>query len=312
MTAERRLIDDASVGSAHRALLRAGREASPTAMSKQQLLALLLPKLADTAPGQGTFQAKSGGALQAAQGTGLWKAATLGALSVVAGSAFYLSSTSDADRTAVLVSTPEAPVEHPVAPRRVESPTQPTAPEPQGQVPSPQGHAGVAASEAPPSHAVRPASAGHDGGRRRAPAHAVRPSKAHVAAPSRAPAVAAPLGSMAPGSAVGPLTNAGHTAEPSPGSATASPSNELPRDVVASGAAGSPGQPAIAPLQLKTQLAEELRQLDAVRQAVQALDEPTARRLLASYWKTFPEGHLAPEARRLRARIARLAIGELR
>lgn len=55
-----------------------------------------------------------------------------------------------------------------------------------------------------------------------------------------------------------------------------------------------------------TRLAEELRYLDAARNALGAGDTSSARNKLDAYYRRFPHGYLGPEAQRLSQRVGRM------
>lgn len=292
MSELRRLIEQAVPGSLRHSLLRAGRRAEPSAGAPRELTERLLAQLGEVPAGAAASKAaafKLGvGATQASLLLKLGAVVLVGAAGAIA----WLQRTSPPPSTDAPALAPSA-AEASAAPTPQVLSEASSAPAPQAAPESPAAAVDGVAVPTTPAILISPR---HGRG---APARA----RSHPRLPAAPPSAPAPSPSAAPNPSI--------PAAPSPSSApSASVSAASPSAPAASSLrAPSPSNadrvslpselPAARDRLIDTRLQAELSCLDAVRRALQGGDATLAQRLLADYRTRFPEGYLAPEARRL-------------
>ncbi len=311
MTDEQRLIDDAGLDGTTRALLRAGREASPSRASKERLLQAVLPTVGAPVVELGGLQAQIGkGLFGSLKGASLSKVVALSVLGTTAAGTFYATRHAESNGAVssrpvpAAIGAPQTAVAAPVVPHAVRD---------RGS-PGPELLAGANDAAIP---IVVPQKGAEGAG---APNFADLPTPNPVLVPSREARSAARTtggaarrptsrrGVLAVTSATPALDATTPTSEVRSKSTT--PNRGDQRDLAAPKAVestqGSKTSERHSAL-LETQLVEELRDLDAVRHAVRAGAEASARQLLAEYYRRFPSGYLRPEAKRLETQISELS-----
>lgn len=280
MSSERRLIQDATPGGMSHRLLRAGREASPSADSKQHLIAALLPSI--EAPGAGAGAAKTGAVKAAAsslKASVLSKLAVLSVIGAAATGAWYAARPMETERE------DQDKARIPADPSGSIAAVTPSATKPDSALPS------VKARE------VRE---GLPPGARTGPPPALKAARPLPLRRGRTPASTVSTGALAPVRALSSQTQdpvAGADSELSLPARREVPSVTRAEDGMLPTSASL--TPKSASVLSDTQLSEELRELDAVRDAVRSGNRSAARELLAEYFRRFPNGFLAPEAGRL-------------
>jgi hypothetical protein len=261
---DRRMIDDAAPGSLRHALLHAGRQASPAESSKKRLLETLAQGTPSAPPA--ATQASSHAAAASAKTIALakWTVLSLVGATAVVG-ALRVVSERTPEPPANDDRRPTSTVQDAVAPAASNAPV-PVAPVIAGTMPDSGSdeNASSRAKRVPQMHVKRSA-----------------PRMAHASGHASSRSV----GAVA---AEAPASNDSEAAEPS-GTPKARSSSAEPTQV-------REGRE-------HDGLKQELRELDAVREAIRAGSPAAASAALERYWRRFPNGYLRPEAERLENRL---------